>query len=190
MEAAGLTGWLPALDPLATAAATGMVALTFIRALIHKIGDFDGFRQSVEDYRLLPASLSLPTALLLTLIEALLLVALLLPWTRLEGAAIAAIMLALYAGAMAINLLRGRHSIDCGCGGVGQPVSWGLIGRNGALIATAALAALPVTPRALGVLDMVAVPVMVAASWLVLLIVEQLVRTFAHMRALAERGQD
>lgn len=185
-----IAGLLPMLDPLAAAAATGIVALTFVRALAHKMSDFSGFRQSVEDYRLLPISLTLPAALLLTGVEGALLLGVLLPWTRLYAAIGAGALLALYGGAMAVNLLQGRRGIDCGCGGVGQPVSWGLVGRNAALIVTASLIAFPVTPRSLNSLDMVAVPVMVAASWLALLIVEQLIRTFAHIRALTERASD
>ena len=46
-------------------------------------------------------------------------------------------LLALYAGAMAVNLARGRRDLDCGCAGPGvrRPVGEGLLIRNGALIA-------------------------------------------------------
>jgi hypothetical protein len=45
--------------------------------------------------------------------------------------------------AVAINLLRGRTEIDCGCGSLGghvgdQTLSWGLVARN-ALLALAAV---------------------------------------------------
>ena len=49
---------------------------------------------------------------------------------------------------MLINLARGRRYIDCGCGGPGQPISYGLVVRNGALMGFAVLAA----PR-VGTLD-------------------------------------
>jgi hypothetical protein len=35
--------------------------------------------------------------------------------------------------AMALNLLRGRV-LDCGCGGAPQPLSWGLVVRNLAMV--------------------------------------------------------
>ena len=41
----------------------------------------------------------------------------------------AALLLA-YAAVMAINLVRGRRFIDCGCGGAAQPLSLGLVLRN------------------------------------------------------------
>ena len=49
----------------------------------------------------------------------------------------AALML-VYAMAMAINLLRGRAWIDCGCGG-GESLSWLLVARNGIFAAAAAV---------------------------------------------------
>ena len=36
----------------------------------------------------------------------------------------------LYAVAISINLFRGRRHIDCGCGGDGTAIGWGLVVRN------------------------------------------------------------
>jgi hypothetical protein len=44
-------------------------------------------------------------------------------------------LFALYGAAITINLLRGRQHIDCGCGGDGTPISWGLVLRNAVLLA-------------------------------------------------------
>ncbi|GIS18476.1 MAG: hypothetical protein CM15mP120_03920 [Pseudomonadota bacterium] len=38
-------------------------------------------------------------------------------------------------------MLRGRQHIDCGCGGEGTPISWGLVLRNAVLL----LIALPLS---------------------------------------------
>lgn len=178
------------LDPLLVAAAIGLIVLVFARALLHKASDFEGFRQTVEDYRVVPAALAGPAAIGLGAVEALAVVGLIVPATR-EAAALGAIgLLGLYAVAMALNLVRGRTSIDCGCGGPGQSISWTLVARNAVLAAIAGLVLAPMAARPLGVVDMVALPVMVLTTWLVLLVIEQLARTFAHIRALRENGID
>jgi hypothetical protein len=70
--------------------------------------------------------------------------------------AIAALLL-VYAAAMAVNIVRGRTHIDCGCLGFGTSrasLGWELVARNMLLAAVAlAAAALPVAPRALGAID-------------------------------------
>jgi ABC-type phosphate transport system permease subunit len=71
--------------------------------------------------------------------------------------AIIAALLLVYAGGMAINILRGRTHIDCGCLGFGTSrasLGWELVARNILLGAVAlAVFALPVVPRALGAID-------------------------------------
>ena len=64
-----------------------------------------------------------------------------------------AAMLLAYAGAMTINLVRGRRFIDCGCGGATQPLSVGLVMRNVVLAAAALIALVPAPARPLGWLD-------------------------------------
>jgi hypothetical protein len=55
--------------------------------------------------------------------------------------------------AIALALRAGR-AIDCGCGGrAGLPVSHALLLRNAGLLVLAALATLPLAPRAVGWLD-------------------------------------
>ena len=56
---------------------------------------------------------------------------------------------------MGLNLLRGHPLPDCGCswGATPQPVRGGLIVRNLILTGAALMIALPVTPRALGLID-------------------------------------
>ena len=55
---------------------------------------------------------------------------------------------------MAMNLLRGRSSIDCGCGGKPTPLSWWLVGRNALLTIAAGslIIAEPVQLTAFGLL--------------------------------------
>jgi hypothetical protein len=176
------------LDPLAVAAAIGLVVLVFARAVLHKAADFEGFVQSVIDYRLLPERFGRPAALSLMAAESAVILGLILPWTRVPAAFGAILLLGFYGVAMAIALAQGRRSIDCGCGGPGQSISWTLVARNAVLAGIAGLTLMPVAPRALGLVDMVAVPVMVMTTWLVILVVEQLARTFDHIRRMRESG--
>jgi hypothetical protein len=59
----------------------------------------------------------------------------------------AACLLLLYAGAMAVNLLRGRSRLDCGCGSEPEPVSWFLVLRNVVFAGAAMAVALPTAAR-------------------------------------------
>jgi hypothetical protein len=96
--------------------------------------------------------------MLLVPLEALLGSAWLLAPYQLLLSGLTAALLGLYAAAIAINLLRGRRHIDCGCSfGLSQAaaaeLSWWLVLRNGVLAALAFLPALPQSGRELGVLD-------------------------------------
>jgi hypothetical protein len=78
----------------------------------------------------------------LALAEAATALALLLPQWRLAGLASATALLLLYAGLMALQILRGKSAMDCGCSGPGSPlqVSWALVLRNGFCAGLALLA--------------------------------------------------
>jgi hypothetical protein len=57
--------------------------------------------------------------------------ALTLPSTAHAGAVLGLCLMAMFTAAIAVNLVRGRVSIDCGCGGAsGQQLSPGLVLRN------------------------------------------------------------
>jgi hypothetical protein len=67
-------------------------------------------------------------------------------------------MFLIYGLAIAINLLRGRLHISCGCGlgnssGENQPLSWMLVLRNILLMALALLPLLPASGRTLAPFD-------------------------------------
>ncbi|WP_374574447.1 MauE/DoxX family redox-associated membrane protein [Phenylobacterium sp.] len=107
-------------------------ALLFLESAFGKFADWRAFEGVVANYRLLPDWAELPVARLLPPVEAaigaLLLAGLLAPWPALAAAG----LLAVFAGAMGINVARGRAEIDCGCGrrGLRQPLGWGRVGRN------------------------------------------------------------
>jgi hypothetical protein len=131
------------------------LSLLLARAAAHKLADVGAFRRTFEAYGLVPPAWSVPAGAALIGLECGLAVGLWLPriapWAALGCAA----LLAVYGGAMALTLVRGRRDLDCGCAGPAhrQPIRSTLVARN-ALLATAALvAALPAGVRPLGWLD-------------------------------------
>lgn len=118
------------------------------------------FSGVVRNYRLLPEAWAEPFALVLPAVELLTALGLLVPATRPVAATTAAALLLLFAAAMAVNLLRGRHDIDCGCmvGLIRERISWPLVLRS-LLLAAAGMALAAGIPdgRPLGPLDGVTV---------------------------------
>jgi hypothetical protein len=108
------------------------VALVFLEAAYGKFADRAGFEGVVANYRLLPERLVGALANMLPPLEALIGGWLLTGLGALWASAAAAALLALFAAAMGVNLLRGRREIDCGCGraGLRQPIGWGRVARN------------------------------------------------------------
>jgi uncharacterized membrane protein YphA (DoxX/SURF4 family) len=122
-----------------------LIALVFLTAAMGKVRHWTVFHGVVANYRLLPEVLVAPFAYFLPPFEALLgaalLFGLLSPGTELAAAA----LLLLFAVAIAINLKRGRHHIDCGCfqSALKQTLSWILVIRNAALALLLGVSLLP-----------------------------------------------
>lgn len=97
------------------------------------------FAARVTAYRLLPAVVSSVVAFILPWLELLTGVALLIGVAVRGAAALAVALLFAFAGAMTVNLLRGRR-VACGCGfDPATTISWWLVGRNLALAALGSL---------------------------------------------------
>jgi hypothetical protein len=129
---------MPVLLALIT---TAGIAVLFGAAGIAKLRHRALLPGVIANYRLLPAGLVAPAAMLLAPVELLVAAAMLAgvaPWAQ----AMAAALLLLFAAAMAINVMRGRRHIDCGCGhaALRQPLGWGVVVRN-IVLATAVLVA-------------------------------------------------
>jgi hypothetical protein len=137
---------------LVLAAVFGAAAMTKLRAL-------DAFIGVVHNYHLVPEPLERPIAYALPVAELAIAVGVLLPAGRAAAALAAAMLLALLAGAMAINLMRGRRDIDCGCFAtvLRQRLSWPLVLRNLLLAALALLVVPGLGARGLGWLDLATV---------------------------------
>lgn len=81
-----------------------------------KIADPPGFAHEIHNYALLPERLVNPAALILPWLEVVTGLALFLGVWRRSAAAIFAVLLVVFIGALSINLGRGRP-VDCGCFG-------------------------------------------------------------------------
>lgn len=170
-------------DALALLAATAaaFTALVFARAAWHKIADFTAFTGFVADYRIVPESQVRTASMALVAAEVAIPVTLLIPGLQPVGAALAVLLLGLYAAAMGINILRGRTSIECGCGGAATLLSPTLLVRNGvlALIAASVLFGNSMT---LTFGEAVAAVGLAFLMWATFLLVEQILANGMHAR--------
>lgn len=149
----------------------------WLRTASHKLGSFRHFAATVSGYRLLPEFLTGIGATFIVAAEATAGVGVLLPAVRTLALAGSAALLASYAVAIAINLLRGRRDIDCGCTGPAfrQPLSGWLVARNLALTGIALLGLLPVQPRSLEWVDLVSLAGTVTAMLLLYIAINRLI---------------
>jgi hypothetical protein len=176
-----------ALATLASVA-TGLVCLVLARALLHKLTARVEFAATLADYHILPARWSVAAAVLIALLEGIAILAIIAPASRQQGAVLAATLFVLYSAAMAVNLLRGRDHIDCGCGGTGQPLSWFLVGRNLLLVAGCACIVTCDMPAMLGVAECAAAAGLVPLLWLLLVLFDRILGNRSHERATSREA--
>jgi Methylamine utilisation protein MauE len=169
------------LHGLASATVAVLIALVFLRAALHKVGDIDAFSTLVADYRVLPRWAIYGGARVVVVAEVAVSVAILVPSAQSIGAMLAIVILVIYALAMAVNLFRGHHELDCGCGGAPRQLAWSLVGRNLALAGVAAIVTVPAATE-LPVSARVLAAVSGLALWLGLLLAEQLGANASHFR--------
>ena len=164
-----------AMDPAAGTVLRLGLGLVLLAASRHKLGDFARFRAVLADYRIVPERGVSSVAAALAGAEGITGIWLLVPGAGPVPALAAAALLAVYSAAVAINLIRGRREIDCGCTGPGvrRPLSEGLLLRNAVLILLAASCALPQAARPLVWIDSVTI----AAGLGVLLLLQAAVDT-------------
>jgi hypothetical protein len=180
------------IDPLVSGAVAAGLALLLLVASWHKVTARDEFVAALRDYRLLPAVLLRPVARLLPLIEFALAVGWLTGVARPAVAVSTVLLLLVYAGAVAVNLLRGRVHIACGCGLGGAQhgdarLSWWLVARNAVLAGAAGVAALPASQRGLGAMDWLALVLATLAAILLYAAASQLMRNGAAIAAWRTR---
>ena len=119
-------------EPLVTWGLRGFLALLFVTAAVSKLTSLEEFYGVVRNFRLLPDGLSKAVAFVLPIAELAIAAGLLITPLVMPAAWAAAALLAVFGLAIAINVLRGRTQIDCGCfrNGMKQHISWALVGRN------------------------------------------------------------
>ena len=133
---------MPVTEPVIHWVISLSLAMLWSAAAWHKLQDRAGFTRALLAYELLSPSLSRLAGQLLPLLEALIAVCLLVPASRAPAALLSATLLVTYGMAMAVNLMRGKADIDCGCAGsAAQLISWWLVLRN-VIVCCASLALL------------------------------------------------
>lgn len=98
-----------------------LLGAVFLAAALPKIADPPGFAEALHAYRLLPDAMLAPLALFLPWLELLAALALITGPARRSAALIALTLLAVFMGALTINLARG-NPVDCGCFGASPVV--------------------------------------------------------------------
>lgn len=146
------------LDPALELVLRGALALLLGAGAVQKARDLASFRAAIEGYELLPVRAVAAAAVAFTGLEAGLAIALVVPaglGLRAAGLGAAALLFALYAVAIAVNLARGRREIDCGCSGPAAhvPLSGWLLARNAVLIGAALACLGGASARPLGAVD-------------------------------------
>lgn len=146
---------LLAIDPVLAGVVGVAAGAIFVSGAWSKWRERELFAQAMEGYELIP-SVAVPSASLAFIVAefvigGLLLTPLARPWPALAGVA----LLLVVSVAVAVNLLRGRSDISCGCGGASgdQSLSWSLVARNAVLVLLLAATALGSGVRALGWAD-------------------------------------
>lgn len=163
------------------------LALLFAAAAWHKLSDRTRFAASLSAYELLPRRLLSPSAWLLPALECALSIGLLHAPTRAPAALASIALLAIYTGAIAVNLARGRRDIDCGCFATSAQVRlspW-LVARNLILIAASSLLVVPIGARAMIWVDLLTVAATVIALSLLWTATQRLAQTgpaLLHLR--------
>ncbi|MBE0579562.1 MauE/DoxX family redox-associated membrane protein [Devosia sp.] len=169
------------LSSMLTATVTVFLCLLFARAAWHKIAEFTEFTGFVADYRLVPEALVRPVSMSVVVAEILVVLLQLVPGGQVFGLVLAMAILGLYVAAMSINILRGRTSIECGCGGAVQPLSWSLVWRNAVLI-TMAITAVATAPYSLDAGSAIAALASGFTLWTGFLLAEQILANDATAR--------
>lgn len=198
------------IDPLFVQVIAMGFALIFALAALHKMDDRNRFLAILKAYKILPRFMLRACALCIPMLELMLA----LGWLQagLLGSRYPVIVVAsaglliVYGLAIAINLLRGRTDIDCGCNLISarksapadkgsesqQSISTNLIWRNVCLALLTLTALTPITARQLGVIDYIGlagallVLVLLYASLTQLMATNQIIRSWrGHLGRLA-----
>lgn len=117
-----------------------VLGIVFVAASVPKLADLGAFEDAVGNYRILPARAVRSASRALPFLELGGGAALVFGLFVVPVAAVLAVLLILFCGAVALNLIRGR-TFDCGCSGGIAPrtIGWPLLASDVALVVTAAV---------------------------------------------------
>ncbi|HEB89049.1 MAG TPA: methylamine utilization protein MauE [Deltaproteobacteria bacterium] len=137
------------LDPAIALLLRVCLATLFGLAAFHKVRDRHAFLETFANHEILPRALTLPGAAFVVVAELLVFLGLVGGFPGPQAGTATLALLGLYTLALAINLVRGRREIDCGCLGPDnrQPLSAWMIWRNLVLALGALALFLPVANR-------------------------------------------
>ena len=126
-------------SPIVVVALMLLLSYVMVDAGLHKLRRPIRYGGIVSGYKILPWSAGAWTARFIGSLELLIGLLLLVPAVHSSVAWMGALLLFVYLLAIALNLIRGREHIDCGCGGTSdsQPLSGWLLLRNAVLIGAA-----------------------------------------------------
>jgi len=138
------------MDPAIVLLAKAALTLLFGAAAFHKLRASREFLGVVAAYRLTPEHLGRAIARLLPVLELAVAIGIWITPARVAASLLGAVLLAIYAAAIGINLARGRRDIDCGCTVSGRsPIGWWMVARNAVLTGVALIAMAPIASRTL-----------------------------------------
>ncbi len=171
------------LDPVVSTLIALSFALLFGTAALHKWRDLAGFAAVLDAYRLLPPGLVAPLAWVVPLLESAAARGLLARQASAAAAGLGILLLSGYAGAIGVNLHRGRRDIACGCGGPDQrrPIAGWMLGRNLVLAMMLTGALWPRGAREIGWTDRATIAFGLAGASLIYLCLDRI--GFAAQRA-------
>ncbi len=177
------------LDPALGWMLVSALALLLAHAAVGKWRHHGEFAAVLANYRLFPAAIVRVLAWVVPALESVLVVGLLLPPARAGAAVVGAALMLAYAGAIAVNLRRGRLDLDCGCAGPAErrPIAPWMLARNVLLAAALGLLALPWSGRELTATDLLTVGGGLTVTALLYLAVDRLLGEVAP-RSAALRG--
>jgi hypothetical protein len=146
------------LDPAIAVLIVACGVLLFGAAALHKLRDLRRFDEIFAAYGRVPAAVGRMSRAVPAL-EALTAAGLLFEPSRVAAACVGTALLLVYAAAIALNLLRGRRDLACGCGGPAdqRPIAPWMVLRNLALAALLGALALPWGSRPLEPTDAVTI---------------------------------
>ena len=178
-----------AADPVAVGAVVGALALVLFAAAWHKLAQAELFAAALQAYELVPVGAVIAVGRALPVVEAAIGIGVLVPLTRQPALMAFAALMLLYAGAMVVNLARGRRQIDCGCGAESHPLSWALVLRNAVLAALALAVSGPTSQRGFEWLDGITLVAGVLAFYGVYLLFDELLRQSSRLGQLRAHEQ-